>query len=652
MFLFESVPLFSFEVPCGLKYLSAHDNVESLLSSNNINSFESYSSVLNKVYSCQWDEAVTETKKMEDPAFSELVYWLYSSYLSYLSKNNESYSVSEFDQKLIEELTVNVSQYKSFPLANNASIRKIFMNCPKIVSINSKKNETIKSASNDNLSYSYIGGYDYMRDKLAKNDVTVGDLAKIKKYALMNKELSYSYLLWCKERGLYKDGVAIFKKLPIDWSSGVNFSNLRKIYVRNILYNNITELYEDAYFLTSANPFESGGDMVEMEWLAGWVALEYLDNPSLARRHFTVIVEKSNRAISKSRGLYWLARSYDALGDKLTSYEKYKKAANYPNTFYGQLALQKLGNVHSLSFKDNYELIKKVDISKGNIGKVNYVRGVLYKNIYILSALKENGLLKILMDRIALHTGDMAAYDYDSIFKIASMTDNKYLGLIVAKDLYLNKNIIHISHLYPYEGEMFNFSRRDHKYYSYFVSLVYALSRQESSFDHMAISPAGARGLMQLMPMTAGEVIRNKSGAKLTHDQVNLFDPNCNVWCGTNHLIDLGNYYSGRIVPVIAAYNAGRHRVDKWINDNKELFESGDIDKMINWIELIPFSETRNYVMRVLENVAVYHSLLYSNDDVQPVILPTIITNKLELRYHDAKDFSCYNTTKDNTVVN
>ena len=134
------------------------------------------------------------------------------------------------------------------------------------------------------------------------------------------------------------------------------------------------------------------------------------------------------------------------------------------------------------------------------------------------------------------------------------------------------------------------------------TSLVLAIVRQESEYDTEAISHAGARGLMQLMPATARNVAKK---AGLRYSKVKLTtDPDYNLTLGQSYIAELIDDYGGYLPMAIAAYNAGPHRVRQWIKQNGDPRDA-DVDA-IDWIELIPFKETRNYVQRVLENVQVY----------------------------------------------
>ncbi|MBT5943625.1 MAG: lytic transglycosylase domain-containing protein, partial [Rhodospirillaceae bacterium] len=137
-------------------------------------------------------------------------------------------------------------------------------------------------------------------------------------------------------------------------------------------------------------------------------------------------------------------------------------------------------------------------------------------------------------------------------------------------------------------------------------ALVLSVIRQESGFDRTAISRAGARGMMQLMPATAQQIAK---GLSEPYSRTRLLtDPGYNIRLGGGYLEQMLKRFNGSAPLALAAYNAGPHRVIRWVRENGDP-RTGEID-MLDWIETIPFSETRNYVQRVLESVPVYRHLL------------------------------------------
>ncbi|PKP77389.1 MAG: lytic murein transglycosylase [Alphaproteobacteria bacterium HGW-Alphaproteobacteria-3] len=365
----------------------------------------------------------------------------------------------------------------------------------------------------------------------------------------------------------------------------------RKILTRKAMSQG---LYEDAYKIAAGNGLTEGADFAEAEFLAGWIGLQYLNKPDAALAHFRKLSDGVSTPISKSRAEYWSGRAAAAAGDKEKAASFYRQAATYPTTFYGQLATA-------------------IVASNGSDGKLhlpkNPVRTKDVKQRFDSRELVHAARILQDLDRektrwtFMLHLADIL----DDPAEIAALSDlalsfgDRKLSLRIAKAASL-RNIVLTDYAYPTEA----MPKWTHRGPPVETALVYGLSRQESEFDPQALSPAGARGLMQLMPrtakMVAGQVGLPYSAAKLT-------DPVYNATLGAAHLGDLvQNEFSGSYIMSIAAYNAGASRVRQWVREYGDP-RSTAVDP-IDWIESIPFSETRNYVQRVMENMEVYRGRL------------------------------------------
>lgn len=372
----------------------------------------------------------------------------------------------------------------------------------------------------------------------------------------------------------------------------------RKILTRKAMSQG---LYEDAYKIAAGNGLKEGADFAEAEFLAGWIALQYLNNPDAALTHFRKLSDGVSTPISKSRAEYWSGRAAAASGDKEKAASYYRQAAAYPTTFYGQLATAVLaanGGDGKLRLPENPARTKDV--------KQRFDSRELVHAARILQDLDRENTRWTFM----LHLADIL----EDPAEIAALSDlalsfgDRKLSLRIAKAASL-RNIVLADYAYPTEA----MPKWTHRGPPVETALVYGLSRQESEFDPQALSPAGARGLMQLMPrtakMVAGQVGLPYSPAKLT-------DPVYNATLGSAHLGDLvQNEFSGSYIMSIAAYNAGASRVRQWVQEYGDP-RSTAVDP-IDWIESIPFSETRNYVQRVMENMEVYRGRL--NGQPEPV---------------------------------
>lgn len=360
---------------------------------------------------------------------------------------------------------------------------------------------------------------------------------------------------------------------------------------RRVLAREAMELgdYRTAYRIFAGHSAQSNVKRAEAEFHAGWLALEFLNEPATATRHFRVIKEITSRPLSQSRAEYWLGRAAAGAGNNTEANQHFRRAAAYPTTFYGQLALAKLGT-KTLSLATppkpddaamkrfaNLELIQVID-------RLAKIKRDDRKSIFM------RHLAKTLTDptQLALLTA-MAEKDGDHNLALQLGKTAASRGLPVDTLAFPTAAIL-----------------KSAKTGSVDKSVVYAIARQESGFHPGAVSRAGARGLLQLMPATAKQMAR-KAGVSYSKRKLTS-DPGYNATLGAHYLDQMFEQFNGSYVMAFAAYNAGPSRVDKWI----ETFGDPRDPKVdaINWVELIPFTETRNYVQRIMENQQVYRARL------------------------------------------
>ncbi len=372
----------------------------------------------------------------------------------------------------------------------------------------------------------------------------------------------------------------------------------RRIIARKALADG---LYMQAYQIAAGSGLSEGVDFADAEFMAGWIALQFLNKPDMAYEHFRKLEAGVSTPISKARAEYWSARAASAAGKQAEADRYFNMAAAYPTTFYGQLAKAALASrgvdvklvlpaepprdANTLKQFSDRDLVRAARILK-DMDRERELWAVMLH----LSNTLENKAELIALSELALNFGD------------------RKLSLRIAKNA-LSRNIIIADHAYPTDA-MPSWTHRGPPVEK---ALVYGLSRQESEFDPNALSPAGARGLMQLMPGTA-RIVAKQVG--LPYDQKRLNDPVYNATLGAAHLGDLvENDFGGSYIMSIAAYNAGSSRVRQWVNRYGDP-RSTAVDP-VDWIESIPFSETRNYVQRVMENLEVYRGRL--NGAPQPI---------------------------------
>ena len=331
----------------------------------------------------------------------------------------------------------------------------------------------------------------------------------------------------------------------------------------------------------------------DAEFLAGWIALRRLNDPGTAAQHF-----RSHRcnppqaAITQARGHYWLGR---ALAAQDTQRPKppapnTRAAANWPTTYYGQLAALALGD-DPAALNARIEATRDPDWTSQQA--VAFAGREIARAAELLVAWGESYRARPFLLRLQELGPDPADQAMAARLSLGfGMPDEAVtIARRAGRDGVMLADIGWPETADPPPGPID-------------PALTLGVIRQESSFDTAATSPAGARGLMQLMPGTASDVAR-KLGVTITPASLTL-DPNQNMRLGTTYLQGLLDQFTGVLPLAVAAYNAGPGRVQQWLASLGDP-RTGQID-MIDWIELIPFNETRNYVQRVTENTAIYRA--------------------------------------------
>ncbi|MEN6543277.1 lytic transglycosylase domain-containing protein [Parvibaculum sp.] len=353
--------------------------------------------------------------------------------------------------------------------------------------------------------------------------------------------------------------------------------------------------YKQAYQIVSQHGLKTGADFAEAEFMSGWIALQYLNNANTALSHFARLNDAVSTPISKARAEYWCGRAAEAARDKTVAELYYRKASTYPTTFYGQLGTAALAGMNggtarlhlpkdpapTAGAKASFEKLELVHATKvlHDLGRTDQMWSFM---LHLADILDDRGELAELSD-------------------LALKYDEPKLALRIAKAA-AQRNIVLPQRAYP----VARMPEYRVKGPTVEKALVYGLSRQESEFDAGVVSPAGARGLMQLMPGTA-KLVAKQIKVPYSADRLTS-DPSYNAMLGSAHLGDLIENYSGSYIMSVAAYNAGGSRVGEWVDQFGDP-RSGTVDP-IDWIENIPFSETRNYVQRVMENTEIYRTRL------------------------------------------
>ncbi len=406
--------------------------------------------------------------------------------------------------------------------------------------------------------------------------------------------LNYDRLKWRRKRGRVDSSLEILLKIKNNKNYLVRpdkWWKERAIISRSLIYK---KKYELAYKIASNHSLDYlnyGPEFADAEWMSGWIALSFLNDPILAKEHFKNFYENVGYPISLSRGAYWLARAYEEMNNNDLSNKWYKEASKYPTTYYGQLAHLKIYPDEKFSLNE----LSKVDEKY----QKDFYKKDLVKIVHLLDELDKDKHAKNILKHLANENIDAGS---------------EILAAKLATDISRYDFAIQISKAASYE-------KRFHNDFNYPIistpriingrkipesALILAVIRQESEFDPGANSHAGAKGMMQLMTYTAKLVAKQ---AKLPYSKSLLTkDPEYNINLGSYYLAGLILEYDGSYPFAIGAYNAGPKRIRYWKKINKNP-QKKEID-YVNWIELIKFKETRNYVQRVLENYNVYRYIL------------------------------------------
>jgi soluble lytic murein transglycosylase len=340
-----------------------------------------------------------------------------------------------------------------------------------------------------------------------------------------------------------------------------------------------------AYEVAARHGAISPASIIEAEWHAGWIALRFLDDPARAASHFATGALVAETPISVARMAFWQGRAAEALGLAEEADSYFRTAARHPVAYYGQLARDRLG-IGDIAIR------RAAAADPANLPAVAAAR--------LLHAHADTRPLgAALLLELARHLTTTA--DLEAAAAVAQEAGDARTSLAFGK-IALQRGYPLDSAAFPTNGVP-DFAPVGEPVET---AIVHAIARQESAFDPAAISPAGARGLMQMMPATARETARRTqtplNPAQLTGDAA------FSARLGAAHLGDLMKEWRGSHVLTFAAYNAGSGNVRDWI---KAYGDPRDPTVDVHdWIERIPFTETRNYVQRVSENLRVYRGLM------------------------------------------
>jgi soluble lytic murein transglycosylase len=328
-------------------------------------------------------------------------------------------------------------------------------------------------------------------------------------------------------------------------------------------------------------------EYTNLAWLGGKVALERLHQPKSALSMFDRYARAGRSLQVQTKGDYWAGRAALAAGEFQTASTYFQRAAAYPDLFYGQLALERLG--------------RGVPAPPAALPQytTTSVQRAAFNSRRLVQALRLLGQQRSSTEQAlfvqALARSIDTDVDRNLAIQLSQELGRQDLPVWVARMARIKGSSFYVRQAYPMLSASVSSS---------LWSLAHGISRQESSFDPYAVSHAGARGMMQLMPGTA----RDQAGKmNVGYDGYRLLtDPNYNVTLGSAYFQHMLDIWGGNVPLAVASYNAGSGNAGKWVRQYGD--PRGQVD-VVSWIEAIPFDETRGYVQRVIENSVVYDSL-------------------------------------------
>ncbi len=392
--------------------------------------------------------------------------------------------------------------------------------------------------------------------------------------------LIFEQLRWLRKKDMTDAAVQILLAQPNDLVRPAAWWAERQAIARRVLAGGNAQL---AYRLVEQHGLIEGNAFSEAQFLLGYIALRYMKQPALAFEHFARILTRVDTPYAKARAGYWGGRAAEAEGKSELAAKWYAAGADHMATFYGQLAAHQLG--HDAPPRPTPEPVPDA-AELAQFGGDEVVRAA---RIFFEIGDASHGKTFL----IHLADSGKTPAKFAMLAKLAEISGRIDLAIAVAKRA-IEAGTPLMIHGYPVTT-IPDGGTAEH-------SLLFAIMRQESAFERDAVSRVGARGLMQLMPATAS-FIANKMQLPFSADRLTA-DGIYNVLIGRAYLETLIDDFGGSYALAIASYNAGPSRARQWIHDYGDP-RGGNID-MVDWIEMIPINETRNYVQRVLENLQIY----------------------------------------------
>lgn len=404
---------------------------------------------------------------------------------------------------------------------------------------------------------------------------------------------------WRAKKGLEDGVVELFLQAPANPPYADRWWPLRASTAREALkerkYDMALKILQHHGDLTPEN-------LAEAQFLKGWIRMEFKHDLRTAYKDFYALYKTAGTPVSKARAAYWAARAASRNGNADIALQWYKLGAKYPTVFYGQLARHAMlaqCTPPACSISRTLELPAPPVISDAL--RAQMAANELVQLLPLLDAPEDKKLLPLFLK--ALADAADSPEQLALVGELAVKHADLYGGVKVAKHA-LRKNIVLTTPGWPVIALPDTIGTEP--------ALALAIIRQESEFDPLARSSADARGLMQLLPSTAKQMAKKMD---ISYQKDDLWHGRRNITLGSNYLGRMVDGFDGSYILAIAAYNAGPGNVRKWLA--LQGWPPKDEAGAVNWVESIPYAETRNYVMRVLENLQIYRQLREPNHPLE-----------------------------------
>ena len=397
--------------------------------------------------------------------------------------------------------------------------------------------------------------------------------------------LAFERMQWRARKGRTEEAIQVMlAATPETLGQAENWAGWRRAFARVEMRAGRTDV---AYRLASQHGLTDGSNFADLEWLSGYLALTYKKDGKAALNHFLRFRGAVETPISLGRAGYWEGRAHELLGDDENARLAYSFGAEYQTSFYGLLAAERAGLPMDpdLAGLAVYPPLEQTSLAESSV----------FKAAQLLVASGERNLAEQFVRHM---TETLPAEEIGALGDYVLSRNEPHLAVMIGKQA-ARRGIVVTRAYYPLASlGMVHFPVPR--------ELALSIARRESEFDPVVTSGAGARGLMQLMPATAKAVAQSLD-LRYSKDRL-LTDPAYNARLGTAYLDELMEIFDGNVVMVSAGYNAGPGRPLRWM---KQLGDPrrAQID-IVDWIEHIPFDETRNYIMRVTESLPVYRARL------------------------------------------